>query len=47
MALLEKNVVYTWLISIIEIPLGYFIIKIGYRVEASLEVSGISSYSDM
>lgn len=32
MALLEKNVVYMWLISIIEILLGYLIIKIGYRV---------------
>lgn len=32
MALLEKNVVYMWLISTMDIPLGYFIIKIGYKV---------------
>lgn len=32
MALLEKNVVYMGLISIIDIPLGYITIKIEQKV---------------
>lgn len=33
MASLEKkNVVHMWLISILDIPVGYFLIKIGYKV---------------